>query len=79
MKRRNMITAAILSLLLLSAGIPTNKAASQPVPERKADVDRINAAGQAFVAAIAARDIDAMDKLWAHEPHATFIGPLSTT
>jgi len=43
-----------------------------------ADVERINVASQAFVAAIAARDIEAMDKVWAHEPHAVFIGPLST-
>jgi ketosteroid isomerase-like protein len=43
------------------------------------DIDRVNAASQTFIAAIAARDIHAMDKVWAHEPHATFIGPLSTT
>jgi ketosteroid isomerase-like protein len=43
------------------------------------DVDRVNVTSQAFSAAIMARDIDAMDKVWAHEPYATFIGPLSTT
>ena len=31
-----------------------------------------------FIAAIAARDIHAMDKIWAQEPYAAFIGPLST-
>ena len=35
----------------------------------------MNAASEEFIAAIAARDIKAMEKLWAHEPYATFIGP----
>jgi len=39
----------------------------------------VKAASQTFIAAIAARDIRAMDKVWAHESYATFIGPLSTT
>ena len=39
----------------------------------------MKAASQVFIAAIAARDIRAMDKVWAHESYATFIGPLSTT
>ena len=34
---------------------------------------------QQFVAAIAARDINAMDRVWAHESYASFVGPLSTT
>jgi ketosteroid isomerase-like protein len=42
-------------------------------------VEGVNTASAAFNAAIAAQDIKAMEKLWAHEPYATFIGPLSTT
>lgn len=43
------------------------------------DVESIQSATQRFVAAIGARDINAMDKVWAHESYASFIGPLSTT
>jgi ketosteroid isomerase-like protein len=39
----------------------------------------VKAASQVFIAAITARDIRAMDKVWAQESYATFIGPLSTT
>jgi ketosteroid isomerase-like protein len=39
----------------------------------------VKAASWTFIAAIAARDIRAMDKVWAHATYATFIGPLSTT
>lgn len=41
--------------------------------------ERIAPASQQFVAAIDARDINAMDRVWAHESYASFIGPLSTT
>jgi ketosteroid isomerase-like protein len=42
------------------------------------DVELIRAANQQLAAAIRARDINAMDKMWAHETYASFIGPLST-
>jgi ketosteroid isomerase-like protein len=42
-------------------------------------VEAVSAASQVFIAAIAARDIRAMEKVWAHESYATFMGPLSTT
>jgi ketosteroid isomerase-like protein len=74
-----LFTGTALSLLLLGTGLPAVKAIGQQSPQPVADIQAINTASQAFVAAIAARDIDAMDKLWAHEPHAVFIGPLSTT
>jgi ketosteroid isomerase-like protein len=43
------------------------------------DLERVHAASRQFVAAIVARDINAMDTVWAHESYASFIGPLSTT
>ncbi len=43
------------------------------------DLERIHVASRQFVAAIVARDINAMDAVWAHESYASFIGPLSTT
>lgn len=43
------------------------------------DIERLNAASQDFIKAISTRDIGAMEKVWAHEPHVTFMGPLSTS
>jgi ketosteroid isomerase-like protein len=75
MNRISILAVATVSLLTLGVSLPL----AQDNVQRISDVDRVNAASQAFIAAIAARDIRAMDKVWAHEPHATFIGPLSTT
>jgi ketosteroid isomerase-like protein len=61
----------VLGLLLTAA--PAVQA------QQTGDLERIAAASQHFVAAIGARDINAMDKVWAHESYASFIGPLSTT
>jgi ketosteroid isomerase-like protein len=72
-------TAIALAVLMLAAGLPVGSALSQEKVQNPSDVDRVKAASQTFIAAIAARDIRAMDKVWAHESYATFIGPLSTT
>jgi ketosteroid isomerase-like protein len=54
-------------------------ASGQRNTEGTSDLERVTAANQAFVAAISARDIRAMEALWAHDPSATFIGPLGTS
>src|SRR5437660_10359898 len=64
--------------LALAAGLPVDSAFGKDQVQQTADADRVNAASQVFISAIGARDISAMDKVWAHEPYATFIGPLST-
>lgn len=79
MKRLCTFAIATMSLLVLGSGIPAGSALAQDKAQETPDVGRINAASQVFIAAIAARDIHAMDNVWAHEPHATFIGPLSAT
>lgn len=71
MKRNNIIIRAVIGLLFLAAIGPARAQATT-------DVERIHAASRSFVAAITARDINAMDKVWAHESYASFIGPLST-
>jgi ketosteroid isomerase-like protein len=63
----------LIVLGLLLAAMPAVQA------QQSGDLERIAAANQQFVAAIGARDINAMDKVWAHESYASFIGPLSTT
>jgi len=74
---RSLIAAAAASLILgfsLAGG-----AVGQQNMQQTSDVEGVNAASKVFIAAIAARDLGAMDKVWAREPYATFIGPLSTT
>src|SRR6266705_4639322 len=78
MNRLGIITVAALSLIL-GFSLPAGNAFGQQKVQETSDIERINAASQVFIAAIAARDIGAMDKVWAHEPYATFMGPLSTT
>jgi ketosteroid isomerase-like protein len=73
MNRISKLAVTIVSLLMLGNAVGQERAGQM------SDVDRVNAASQLFIAAISARDIRAMDKLWAHESYATFIGPLSTT
>jgi ketosteroid isomerase-like protein len=70
MKPFNILVA--ITLLLLAA---TGSAGAQVTT----DVESVHAASKSFVAAIGARDINAMDGLWAHESYVSFIGPLSTT
>jgi ketosteroid isomerase-like protein len=72
MNRNNIIIRAVIGLLFLATIGP---ARAQATP----DFERIQAASRSFVAAVAARDINAIDKIWAHESYASFIGPLSTT
>ena len=79
MNRLNILIVTTVSLLILGVALPASDAVSQQQAQRTLDVERVNAASQAFITAIAARDIRAMDKVWAHESCVTFIGPLSTT
>jgi ketosteroid isomerase-like protein len=45
--------------------------------QQTTDVELIRGANRQLAAAIESRDINAMDKVWAHENYASFIGPLS--
>ena len=69
---------AAMTIVMLTITLPTRDAVGQQ-KNQASDVERIEAASRDFIAAISARDIQAMDKLWAHESYATFMGPLSTT
>jgi ketosteroid isomerase-like protein len=79
MNRLSILAVTTVSLLTLGVALPAEKAVGQEKAPQTSDVERVNAAGQVFIAAIAARDIRAMEKVWAHESYTTFIGPLSTT
>ena len=75
MTRISIITMTALSLIAL-ADLPA--ALGRDNAQQRADIKHVETVSQAFIAAIAARDVRAMDKVWAREPYATFIGPLST-
>jgi hypothetical protein len=77
MKWLSILAAVLLPPLGLIAF--ADGAVGRAMAQQRSDIERVNAASQAFIAAIAARDIHAMEKVWAHVPHAVFIGPLSTT
>jgi len=79
MNRLSIPAVTIVSLLLVGVALPGGDAIGQQKAQQTSDVERVNAASQVFISAISARDIRAMDKVWAHESYATFIGPLSTT
>jgi ketosteroid isomerase-like protein len=79
MKRPRILATTALLLLSLGVAAFTDSPAVRAEAQQPSDVDRVNAASQVFIAAIGARDIHAMDKVWAHEPYTTFIGPLSTS
>jgi ketosteroid isomerase-like protein len=73
-----LVMIAAMALLMVAITLPANDAVGQQTTAQT-EVERVDAAGRVFIAAIAARDIRAMEKLWAHGPDVTFIGPLSTT
>src|SRR5437870_3322938 len=79
MKRPGIVVVTTVSLLLLGVSLPAGDAAGQQGAQPTSEVERVSAASQVFINAISSRDIRAMEKLWAHEPHVTFMGPLSTT
>ena len=76
---RLSIIAVTTASLILGVSLAVGSAVGQQNAQLTSDVEGVNAASQVFIAAISARDIGAMDKVWAHEPYTTFIGPLSTT
>jgi len=78
MKPIRIFAVAAVSLLVLGIYLPAGQALEDNVAATT-EVARVMTAGQVFTAAIMARNIEAMDKVWAHKPYATFIGPLSTS
>jgi ketosteroid isomerase-like protein len=85
MKRASVAGAAAMALLMIGAmslvmmAVPLLTTNAAEKAQQHGDVDQVSSLSRAFIAAISARDIQAMDKLWADKSYATFIGPLSTT
>ena len=72
MDRRNVLSlSAITALALLS---------DNALGQQAADVEGVKAASKAFYAALAVLDNgEAMEKVWAHTPYVTYVGPRAKT
>ena len=70
MDRRNVLSLAATATLGLAL-LPRNATAQQA-----ADMEGVKAASKAFYTALAVLDNgEAMEKVWAHTPYVTYVGP----
>jgi len=67
MNRLSIIVVTIASLIL-GFSLAVGDAVGQQNAQQTSDVEDVNAASRNFIAAISAREIGAIDKVWAHEP-----------
>jgi len=74
MNRRGALTLITMASAWLGIVLPASNAAAQ----QAADIEGVRAASKAFYAALAALDNGVtMEKVWAHTPYVTFVGPRS--
>ena len=74
MDRRNVLSLSAITALGLA--LLSDNAQGQ----QEADVDGVKAASKAFYTALAALDGGAaMEKVWAHTPYVTYVGPRAKT
>ena len=74
MDRRNVLSMSAVTALGLA--LLSNNALGQ----KAEDVDGVKAASKAFYAALAVLDNgEAMEKVWAHSPYVTYVGPRAKT
>jgi hypothetical protein len=72
MNRRKVLSMSAITLLGLA--LQSSNVLAQP----PADLDGVKAASKAFYAALAVLDNgEAMEKVWAHTPYITYVGPRS--
>ena len=72
MNRRSMLTLSTTAMAWLCIALPASNTVAQPA----ADMEGVKAASKAFYAALAVLDNgEAMEKVWAHTPYVTYVGP----
>ena len=72
MNRRSMLILITTAVAWLWIALPASNAVAQPA----ADNEGVQAASKAFYAALAVLDNgEAMEKVWAHTPYVTYVGP----
>ena len=76
MNRRSTLTLISTAFVWLWIAFPVSNAVAQPA----ADMEGVKAASKAFYAALAVIDNgEAMEKVWAHTPYVTYVGPRATS
>ena len=74
MNRHSMLTLIATAVALLWIALPPGNAVAQAA----ADMEGVKAASKAFYAALSVIDNgEAMEKVWAHTPYVTYVGPRS--
>jgi ketosteroid isomerase-like protein len=74
MNRRNVLSLSAITALGLA--VLSGNALAQQAP----DLDGVKTASKAFYAALAVLDNgEAMEKVWAHTPYVTYVGPRAKT
>ena len=74
MDRRSVLSLSAITALGLAL------LSDNALGQQAADVDGVKAASKAFYAALAVLDNgEAMEKVWAHTPYVTYVGPRSKT
>ena len=74
MNRRSMLTLITTAVAWLWIALAASNAVAQPA----ADMEGVKAASKAFYAALAVIDNgETMEKVWAHTPYVTYVGPRS--
>ena len=76
MNRRSTLTLISTAFVWLWIAFPVSNAVAQSV----ADVEGVKEASKNFYAALAVLDNgEAMEKVWAHTPYVTYVGPRHTS
>jgi ketosteroid isomerase-like protein len=74
MNRRNVLSLSAITALGLAV------LSGNAIAQQAADLDGVKTASKAFYAALAVLDNgEAMEKLWAHTPYVTYVGPRAKT
>src|SRR3954471_21575947 len=60
-------------------GILALMATVNPIEAQQSDNEAVNAANQAFYAALSSRELKGMEAVWARKPHVSLVGPRSKT
>ena len=62
-------------MILLFLGVAF--VSGEAIAQQSSDMEKVKAASQAFYTALNARDIHAMEKVWAHTPYVVHISPVA--
>jgi ketosteroid isomerase-like protein len=74
MNRRNVLSLSAITALGLAV------LSGNAIAQQAADLDGVKTASKAFYAALAVLDNgEAMEKVWAHTPYVTYVGPRAKT